>query len=100
MASTRISLTSEMKLRLAAGHEYYRMTPVAPWDMGTFASVGGLRSTANDLLVFLGANLGYTETPLAQAMSAMLNVSFPIPRSPPQIHLSWPTFTLQGVTVI
>ena len=100
MASTRISLTSEMKLRLAAGHEYYRMTPVAPWDMGTFASVGGLRSTANDMLVFLGANLGYTETPLAQAMSAMLKVSFRIPRSPVEMHLGCGTVTLKGVDVI
>ena len=54
MNSTRITLSPEMKTRLAMGHGYYRMTPVSNWKMAaSYASAGALRSTANDLLTFL-----------------------------------------------
>jgi len=38
--------------------------------MPTFAGAGALRSTANDLLTLLAAELGYIETPLSAAMAA------------------------------
>src|ERR1700730_3428997 len=44
------------------------------WDLTTLAGAGALRSTANDMLTFLAANLGYTESPLSAAMTAMLSV--------------------------
>jgi CubicO group peptidase (beta-lactamase class C family) len=71
MKSTRVSATPEMKDRLAVGHAY-ALAPTPPWDFGAFTGAGALRSTANDLLTFLSANLGYTQTPLAPAMAAML----------------------------
>ena len=43
------------------------------------AAGAGWLSTANDLLAFLGAALGYVETPLAPAMAAMIEVSRPGP---------------------
>lgn len=67
MESTRIKLTSEMQARLATGHNP-ALKPVANWDLPTLAGAGALRSTANDLLKFVAANLGLINSPLAAAM--------------------------------
>jgi len=65
-----------MKARLAVGHNQ-ALEAVANWDLPTLAGAGAPRSTANDLLAFLAANLGYTKSPLAPAMAAMLTVRRP-----------------------
>ena len=77
MADTRIALTPEMKARLATGHSA-TLNPVANWDIPTLAGAGALRSTANDILTFLAANLGYVKTPLAQAMADEVSIRKPI----------------------
>ncbi|HKQ57359.1 MAG TPA: serine hydrolase [Candidatus Eisenbacteria bacterium] len=56
MNDTRITLTPEMKARLAAGHDVGGAR-VPNWDFPTLPGAGALRSTANDLLRFLAANL-------------------------------------------
>jgi D-alanyl-D-alanine-carboxypeptidase/D-alanyl-D-alanine-endopeptidase len=71
MSSTRITVTPEMKARLAAGHNA-ALDTVENWDLPTLAGAGALRSSANDMLAFIAANLGYTKSPLAPAMVAML----------------------------
>ena len=73
MPDTGITLSSSMKQRLATGHNP-RLAPAAGWDFPTLAGAGALRSSANDMLTFLEAFLGYKETPLAPAMKAMLEV--------------------------
>jgi serine-type D-Ala-D-Ala carboxypeptidase/endopeptidase len=65
MDSTHVDLVSEDRLRVAR---------VTKTDFGALAPAAGLHSTANDLLKFLSAALGYTKTPLSPAMAAMLNV--------------------------
>jgi serine-type D-Ala-D-Ala carboxypeptidase/endopeptidase len=69
MNSTRITLTPELKARLAPGHDAGGAT-VPNWDLATLAGAGGLRSTANDLLKFLAANIGLTNSSLSNAMVA------------------------------
>ena len=70
MNDTRVTLSPEMKARLAIGHGP-NLNAVSNWDLPqAFAGAGALRSTANDMLTFLAANLGYTRTPLAAAMAA------------------------------
>jgi D-alanyl-D-alanine-carboxypeptidase/D-alanyl-D-alanine-endopeptidase len=69
MNSTRITLTPELKSRLAPGHDAGGST-VENWDLGTLAGAGGLRSTVNDMLKFLAANIGLTSTSLSNAMLA------------------------------
>lgn len=65
---TGISLTPSMRSRLAKGH---RMgMEVENWDILTLAGAGGLRSTARDLLTFLGANLGLVKSGLYPALKA------------------------------
>jgi CubicO group peptidase (beta-lactamase class C family) len=50
---------------------------VPNWDLPALAGAGALRSSANDMLTFLAANLGYMKSPLAPAMAAMLSVRRP-----------------------
>ncbi len=76
MTSTGITLSPEMKTRLAAGHNA-ELKAVPNWDIPALAGAGALRSSANDLLAFLAANLGYANTPLAPAMAAMTKLRRP-----------------------
>ncbi len=63
MDSTRVQLTAEMQSRLAAPHTA-SLAPIHLWDYPIMAGAGMIRSTANDLLTFLAANMGLTETEL------------------------------------
>src|SRR6266542_236509 len=67
MDNTRIKLTPDMQARLAHGHGP-ALKPVTNWDLPTFAGAGALRSTANDMLKFIAANLGLNQSPLLAAM--------------------------------
>lgn len=67
MDSTRITLTPELKSRLAQGHNYFGYpVPASYW--GAWAPGAALRSTANDLLKYVSANLGLTPSPLTPLM--------------------------------
>lgn len=67
MVDTKITLTGDMRGRLAKGHN--SVGEVANWDIPTLAGAGALRSTADDMLTFLAANLGIKRTPLLPAMA-------------------------------
>jgi D-alanyl-D-alanine-carboxypeptidase/D-alanyl-D-alanine-endopeptidase len=69
MTSTTIALSPALKARLAKGHDS-ALDPAANWDLDALAGAGALRSDADDMLTFLGAELGYVKTPLAAAMKA------------------------------
>jgi len=89
MPDTGITSSSPMKQRMATGHKA-TLAPVAQkdWDPSHgFAGVGALRSSANDMLTFLEAFLGYKESPLATAMKAMLEVRRPAGQI--EIGLRW-----------
>jgi CubicO group peptidase (beta-lactamase class C family) len=88
MANTRVSLTPEMKTRLAVGHSA-ALAPTANWDIPTLAAAGALRSTANDMLIFLAANLGYVKTPLAPAMADEVSVRRPAGAADMKIAYGW-----------
>jgi len=89
MKSTEITLTPEMKERLAAGHNA-ELKAVPNWDFQALAGCGALRSDANDLLTFLAANLGYIQSPLAPAMAAMRSTRRPTgTASLGEIGLGW-----------
>lgn len=68
MNDTRITLTEEMKARLAGGHNA-RGEPVGPMDFQTLLGNGALRSSANDMLKLLGANLGLPKSKLTPIMA-------------------------------
>jgi serine-type D-Ala-D-Ala carboxypeptidase/endopeptidase len=95
MSSTRITLTPEMKARLAKGYDA-AMEPAENWDLPTLAGAGALRSTANDMLIFMAANLGYTKTSLAPALAAMLQVRRPTGQAGLEIALGWHILSANG----
>ena len=99
MTSTAVALTPALQARLAPGHDRM-LLPTKNWDLTTLAGAGALRSSANDILTFLAAELGYTPSPLAPAMKDMLQ-----PRrkaaGPPglEVALAWHVFTANGKTI-
>jgi serine-type D-Ala-D-Ala carboxypeptidase/endopeptidase len=76
MESTRITLRPEDRQRLAVGHES-KLTAVPNSDFQVLAGAGALRSSANDMLKFIAAVVGYNKSPLAPAMAALLDVRRP-----------------------
>ncbi len=67
MDSTRITLTPELKSRFATGHNKFGEA-VLSWDRQTQLGGSALRSTANDMLKFVSANLGLTPSSLTPLM--------------------------------
>ena len=108
MSNTSITLTPEMKARLAMGHKEtartsdnpYGLTPVPNWDIPTLSGAGALRSSANDMLTFLGAYLGYVKTPLAGAMADQLSVRFPSDGADFEVGYGWRVQTKYGTTIV
>ncbi len=68
LQDTVITLNDEQLKRLAQGHDADAQ-PVANWDLNALAGAGGLRSTVDDMLRFLQANMGEFDHPLKKAMA-------------------------------
>lgn len=71
MDSTSIILSPALKARLAPGHDGV-LKPAANWDIATLTGAGAIRSTANDMLKFLAAFIGTTQSPLDSAIKTQL----------------------------
>ncbi len=99
MKSTAITLSKSMKDRLAPGHDA-ELHQVANWDFPTLAGAGALRSTANDLLTFLAANIGIEKSPLAPSMAAMIATRRPTGNPNLEIALGWHIWTRNGHEII
>ena len=68
MTNTAITLTPWMTAHLALGHD--EQGHVVPnWDLPTLAGAGAIRSTTNDMLKFLDANLHPERGALQRAMA-------------------------------
>jgi CubicO group peptidase (beta-lactamase class C family) len=67
MQDTVIALSPKLEKRLARGHDA-ALAPVANWDIVTLAGAGGIRSTVDDMLLFVAANMGLVESPIVDAM--------------------------------
>jgi serine-type D-Ala-D-Ala carboxypeptidase/endopeptidase len=90
--STGITLSPELKAKLAVGHDAsLRPAPAlssAPVYAVMLAAGAGVVSTANEMLTLLGAAMAYERSPLAPAMDAMLSAHRP--KSPGQDQaLGW-----------
>ena len=73
MDSTRIELSTAQRERLARGH-WADGRPAKNLEFQVFASAGSLLSTANDLLKFLAAALGWSESELTPLLKRTLTV--------------------------
>jgi CubicO group peptidase (beta-lactamase class C family) len=88
-----------MKSRLAVGHGA-NLNAVPNWDIAVLAGAGGLRSSANDMLTFLAANLGYIKTPLAAAMAAEISIRRPAGSPDMEIAYNWFIQTKNGKSIV
>jgi D-alanyl-D-alanine-carboxypeptidase/D-alanyl-D-alanine-endopeptidase len=88
MPDTGITLSASQKQSMATGHNAM-LAPVANWDLPTLAGAGALRSSANDMLTFLEAFLGYKESTLSPPMKATLEIRRPVGKARFEIGLAW-----------
>lgn len=99
MRSTRIQLPPDLRARLATGHDG-DLKVAANWDIPTLAGAGALRSTVNDLLKFLAANLGLTKTALFPALEkthlAQQNAGAP----GVEVGLGWHIYNKHGAQIV
>lgn len=93
MNSTKISLTAGEKERLATGYTAAG-EPAPAIAIKTLEGGGALYSTANDLVIFLEANLGFRETKLTPYLTAMHSSRYPTNDPDVEIGLAW--FILEG----
>ena len=68
MTNTAITFTPWMKAHLALGHDAQGKV-TANWDIPTLAGAGAIRSTTNDMLKFVDANLHPERGALQRAMA-------------------------------
>jgi D-alanyl-D-alanine-carboxypeptidase/D-alanyl-D-alanine-endopeptidase len=88
MDSTVVTLTPKLKARLAAGYDP-TLAPASNWDLGVLQGAGALRSSANDLLKLLAAELDYAPTSLKPDMEAMLATRRPTDAPKSEQVLGW-----------
>ena len=99
MNDTRIVLTPAMKSHLAPGHSASGNI-VANWDLPTLAGAGALRSTANDLLKFLAANLDSTSSPLGRVLATTHFARRDVDGAQMRIGLNWHILTALGPPIV
>jgi serine-type D-Ala-D-Ala carboxypeptidase/endopeptidase len=88
LRSTRITLTEDMRSRIAQGHNW-RLEPTPLWDIPTLAGAGAVRSTANDLSVLLEACLGRRQMPLRTSLARPLETRRPTNVPGHEMGLGW-----------
>ncbi|QEG32930.1 serine hydrolase [Bythopirellula goksoeyrii] len=67
MNDTCVKLSGKQRRRLAPPYDA-SLRAAKNWDMPTFAGAGGIRSTTNDMLKFIAANLADDDKPLTKAL--------------------------------
>jgi len=97
---TRIELSAQMKRRYASGYDD-ALKPVPHWDQGALVGMGGLRSSASDLLRLLAVVLDLQPSPLHAATELMTQTRRPGGMQPStSIALAWNIWEDHGRTVI
>ena len=92
LSQTSIMLTPWQREHLVVGHSPSGDV-VSNWDLTALPGAGAIRSTANDMLTFLAANLNTDRGPLGAAL-AFAHENHPVPGSTETDRLAWAT----GVT--
>jgi serine-type D-Ala-D-Ala carboxypeptidase/endopeptidase len=96
---TRITLSAEQKARLASGHNA-EFQPVPNWDLDVLAGAGALRSTVNDMLKFLAANLGLVKTELLPVLQKSHEVPKLTHPQSTEVALGWHISKRFGTEII
>jgi D-alanyl-D-alanine-carboxypeptidase/D-alanyl-D-alanine-endopeptidase len=88
MKDTAITLSPAMRAHLAPGHDAAGAA-AANWDLPALAGAGALRSTANDMLKFLAANLGKADGPLGPALQETHRIRHAADNPDTDVGLAW-----------
>jgi CubicO group peptidase (beta-lactamase class C family) len=88
MDSTRVTLTPELKSRLAPGRDEFGYA-MPSLEFQTLVGGSGLHSTANDLLKYLSATLGLTPSRLTPIMEKTHAIQFQAVTKGLKIGLGW-----------
>jgi CubicO group peptidase (beta-lactamase class C family) len=99
MENTRAKLSPQMQSRLAVGYDQGG-SPVTPWDFDTLAGAGALRSTVNDMLKFLAANMGLNKSALLPVMQKAHAVQRATGTPNLSIGLGWHILSNFGTEII
>ena len=67
MDETRITIDEKMKNNLAEGRDEFGHK-AENWDFGSLAGAGAIRSSTSDMIKYISAQLGFTETSLSKAI--------------------------------
>jgi CubicO group peptidase (beta-lactamase class C family) len=98
LKDTHITLSDGQKERLAPGHDE-KGKPTPGWDFASIEGAGALRSTTNDLLTFLEAQLGRKKTDLQPAIESCQKVYHEEANGKRRIGLGWRMADLNGKTL-
>lgn len=99
LSSTRVTLSEPLRQRFAIGH-MSDLVSAHEWDIPVLAGAGALRSSANDLLTFLAAMMGYSANPLAAAQKTALSIRRPTGGPFIETGLAWDIDTRGGNEII
>lgn len=87
MRSTHATLTPEHRRRLAQGHDEAGK-PTPDWDIPALPAMGALKSTANDLVKFVAANVEPASKPFG-VLFAQLHVPRTVMDEETRVGLAW-----------
>ena len=99
MHDTRIALTPDMRSRLASGHAA-DLTPARNWDLDVLAGAGAWRSTASDMLRFVGAAVTPPVGALGEAMKLAMTPRRPTGAPGLRIGLGWHVLEREGQQLV
>ena len=94
LAHTRVTPTADMERHLMQGHDL-DLKPFPLWDAPAMPGFGSVRSTANDLTVFLKACMGLLHSPLSGALARLTGTQAPTSLAGTDAALAW-FVTLDG----
>ena len=88
MMDTSITVSTDSLPLFANGHDI-EGNKTAYWDLPTLAGAGALRSNIGDMMIYLAANMGVTDSPLAQAIELSQKIRYELGSN--NIGLAWLT---------
>ena len=98
MTSSGIVIDANMRAHLAQGHDGDGK-PTKNWDFGALAGCGAIKSTANDMVRYLRANMGVDKTPLYPAMQLAHTPRADMDKLD-RVGLAWITRTMPSGTIM
>lgn len=85
---TRITLTPDMQRHLVQGHDL-DLKPTQLWNFPAMPGAGTVRTSVDDLTVFLKACMGLMQTPLSSSIARLQETRRPTPLAGTEAALGW-----------